>query len=395
MEIGFIDYSPQERNRILSTLSMLGDRTALDELGIGVMRDAYSDLLFPGISTLQTRAKYFVLLPYLFHSAEEQARRGKLKDGRAMLDWIRSAEDSLAATLTTNCPKSEIGIIGSDAYQNKRTVKNKPSAIYWNGMRTFGIFCGGNLSILDACKHLCSSARRKAAAEIRADGESFDDPTAANQGSALFLPIRPDYDYEKQATMDLTRKEAVFLKDCITRSPVTAHSLLAFFVEKGIVSCNFEAVPMDLLPEGLRRDYLLARDFARFIYGAHIRYNVIFSQYTDMKMIQRYDSWREEFLAQPFELEPVLERVSCPSKLSYFCSALLDEVQKDDTAALDDLIVWRERQVKGNRAKLRKPEEYLYHPDHPIHDYQLKYRYDTASRIVRDILNGLGEESHV
>ena len=31
MKIGFIDYSHEERNRILSTLKMLGDQTALDE----------------------------------------------------------------------------------------------------------------------------------------------------------------------------------------------------------------------------------------------------------------------------------------------------------------------------------------------------------------------------
>ena len=77
MEIGFIDYSHEERNKILSTLKLLGDQNALDELGIGVVRDAYSDILFPGISTLQTRAKYFVLIPYLFQSAKAQAEKGK------------------------------------------------------------------------------------------------------------------------------------------------------------------------------------------------------------------------------------------------------------------------------------------------------------------------------
>lgn len=70
MEIGFIDFSQGERNRILSTLRLLGDQTALDELGIGSVRDAYADLLFPGISTLQTRAKDFVLIPCLFAQDE-------------------------------------------------------------------------------------------------------------------------------------------------------------------------------------------------------------------------------------------------------------------------------------------------------------------------------------
>ena len=34
MEIGFIDFSQGERNRILSTLRLLGDQTALDELDV-------------------------------------------------------------------------------------------------------------------------------------------------------------------------------------------------------------------------------------------------------------------------------------------------------------------------------------------------------------------------
>lgn len=69
MQIGFIDFSKEERNKILATLKMLDTPTALDELGIGVIRDAYADILFPGISTIQTRAKYFVLMPYLFDKA--------------------------------------------------------------------------------------------------------------------------------------------------------------------------------------------------------------------------------------------------------------------------------------------------------------------------------------
>ncbi len=72
MQIGFIDFSKEERNKILATLKLLGTQTALDELGIGVIRDAYADILFPGISTIQTSAKYFVLIPYLFNRAGKQ-----------------------------------------------------------------------------------------------------------------------------------------------------------------------------------------------------------------------------------------------------------------------------------------------------------------------------------
>lgn len=395
MEIGFIDYSHEERNKILSTLKMLGDQTALDELGIGVVRDAYSDILFPGISTLQTRAKYFVLVPYLFQSAKEQAEKGKIHSGKELLQWINESEDRLAASLTNNCPPGEIGIIGSNAYRNKRSVKVKPSAIYWAGLRTFGIFRGENLFLPAACKLVYAEARRKAEAEIKKEGESFDDPTALDQGSALFLPIIPDYDYEKNASMDLTEKEARFLSECIQRSPFASNSLLAFYIRHGTVSKDFKSVPIELLPEGLRRDYLLAGDFSRFIYGAHIRYNVIYSDYSDAEMTDRFNAWRDKFLSEPFELEPVLERVSCPPALAAFCRAFLDAVIRNDTVTMDELIVRREVQAKGARSKLRKPKEYRYDPDRPIHLYELDFRFGRASVIIRDILKGLEGEQRV
>ena len=395
MKIGFIDYSHEERNRILSTLKMLGDQTALDELGIGVVRDAYADILFPGISTLQTRAKYLVLVPYLFQSAKAQAEKGKIHSGRELLQWINEAEDRLAATLTNNCPPSEVGIVGSNAYRNKRSVKVKPSAIYWTALRTFGIFRGGNMYLSAACKLVYAAARRRAETANLASDDSFDDPTAKDQGSALFLPIVPDYDYEKNATMDLTKKEARFLHECVLRSPFSSRSLLAFFAKNGIVCDDFKSVPVDLLPDELRRDYCLARDFSRFIYGAHIRYNVIYSDYMDEEMLDRFIKWRDSFLNEPFELEPVLNRVSCPTLLAVFCRSFLDAVKDNDTKAMDDLIVRREVQVKGARSKLRKPSEYRYDPSHPIHLYELEFRFDRASVIIRDILTGLEGEQRV
>jgi hypothetical protein len=36
MQLGWIDFSRSERNKIIQTLKMLEESTALDELGIGV-----------------------------------------------------------------------------------------------------------------------------------------------------------------------------------------------------------------------------------------------------------------------------------------------------------------------------------------------------------------------
>ena len=161
MQIGFIDYSHDERNKILSTLKLLGDQTALDELGIGVVRDAYADLLFPGISTLQTRAKYFVLIPYLFQSAKELAEKGKIQSGQEMLKWINEGEDRLAAALTNNCPAGEVGIIGSNAYRvvSSERTKLKPGNTFQTAFFATGSF--GIKSERSQNSAVAPAARRK------------------------------------------------------------------------------------------------------------------------------------------------------------------------------------------------------------------------------------------
>ena len=65
MNIGWIDFSREQRNKVLSVIHLLSEPEAVDELGIGIIRDSFSDIFFPGTSTIQTRAKYFLLTPYL------------------------------------------------------------------------------------------------------------------------------------------------------------------------------------------------------------------------------------------------------------------------------------------------------------------------------------------
>lgn len=389
MKIGFIDFSHEERNKILSTLNLLKERTALDELGIGAVRDAFADILFPGISTLQTRAKYLVLIPYLFQSARLLAEKDKIRSGRELQQWINEAEDRLVATLTNNSP-TEVGIIGSNAYHNKRTVKIKPSAIYWTALKTFGIFREENMYLHAACKLVYQAARKRAETTNQTSDYIYDDPTAKDQGSTLFLPIGPDYNYEKDATINLTKKEAQFLSECILRSPLSSGSLLAFFIKNKMICNDINSVPIELLPDKLRIDFCLAKDFSRFIYGAHIRYNIIYSGYKDEDLVNRFNTWRNSFHAETFELDPILNRVPCPKDLATFCLDFLDCIRTNNIKNADDLIVSREKDVKRDRSKLRKPSEYRYDPNHPVHLYKLEYRFNRASVIIRDILSGLG-----
>ena len=52
---GWLDHSEQQRRQMLEIVNLFREKGTLDELGIGVIRDGFSDHFFPGTSTLQTR----------------------------------------------------------------------------------------------------------------------------------------------------------------------------------------------------------------------------------------------------------------------------------------------------------------------------------------------------
>ena len=72
LQFGWIDFSNDQRNKVMSVISLLSEPDAVDELGIGMVRDGFSNIFFPGTSTIQTRAKYFLLTSYLLVELEKQ-----------------------------------------------------------------------------------------------------------------------------------------------------------------------------------------------------------------------------------------------------------------------------------------------------------------------------------
>ena len=61
----WLDSSEHERRSVLELVSALNEPGTLDELGIGTIRDTIADTLFPGTSTIQTRARYFLFIPWI------------------------------------------------------------------------------------------------------------------------------------------------------------------------------------------------------------------------------------------------------------------------------------------------------------------------------------------
>ena len=47
MEIGWIDFSKEDREKVYDVLNLLQKKGTLDELGIGQIRDAFANRFFP------------------------------------------------------------------------------------------------------------------------------------------------------------------------------------------------------------------------------------------------------------------------------------------------------------------------------------------------------------
>jgi uncharacterized protein DUF6361 len=64
----WLDYSERERRKMLDVVDLFREHDTRDELGVGSVRDAFADMLFPGTSTIMTRARYFLLVPWAYQS---------------------------------------------------------------------------------------------------------------------------------------------------------------------------------------------------------------------------------------------------------------------------------------------------------------------------------------
>src|ERR1700743_3444606 len=123
-----------------AVVNLFRQREGRDELGIGQVRDALSDLLWPGTSTLFTRARYFILIPWCYRAAAKA--RNVVVKATALAD---QNERRLIRALI-NAGEHD-GVIGGTIGV---ALKNLPSVLYWGGMRTHGILSEPALSRDDA-----------------------------------------------------------------------------------------------------------------------------------------------------------------------------------------------------------------------------------------------------
>jgi hypothetical protein len=402
MKIGWIDFSKKQRNKVISVINLLREKEALDELGIGTIRDGFADIFFPGTSTIQTRAKYFLLVPYLLSEIEKM----NLTPDK-MLEKLHDAELNMIDILQRNSPPGVQHIIGVDAGWE---LKRKPSEIYWNGIRTFGIFKGGKMSLYEYLKlNAILRERKKADASLgnnRKTGDKNDaDDIKANAagliGGFWCLP-EIEEGWKESVSIELTKKEAVFLKNRIISS--APDSMLSFvlreeradFVEYRDFGDLSKLKPF--MPVQMAEDFELAKGFADFIYGAYIRFNLMMSKGKDGDCLSEWDRWRSESaLHASYDLHAMFTRlrrnkVNISEMQRRFLLDFQEAVRKGNEELMGDIITKREIFLKGkNRSKLYNAERFEYTGWVGIR--RLNYRLPSAQRLVGDIFAGVNKDN--
>ena len=233
MPLGWIDFSKTERNKVLSVLELLSEQGTLDELGIMPIRDGFSELFFPGTTTIQTRAKYFFIVPYALRDLE----LGKeTNPARAMRELERIEQECGKQFLKNN--RAMTGIIGARALANGSWVKQAPSSIYWAGLRKYGFFLNPNLTLSEYVRAICAlKAEKKNTLTLgnRNDNADVDqdDQDAGSVAGIRFWDIPTyRYDWRDDLVMELTPEEGAFLKKkMIARYP---DSMLAYVLENHV-----------------------------------------------------------------------------------------------------------------------------------------------------------------
>lgn len=120
----WLDYSERERRKMLDVIELFRESETVDELGIGSIRDAFADMLFPGTSTIMTRARYFLLIPWIYRQLEERRVPSAQIEARG-----RKAEIDLVEQIEASADNA--GNIGRLARSN---LKRLASSVYWQGL---------------------------------------------------------------------------------------------------------------------------------------------------------------------------------------------------------------------------------------------------------------------
>ena len=260
----WLDLTASDRDRMRQVLDLFKEQGTVDEMGLGSLRDAISETLFPGTSTIQTRLRYVLFVPWIYRQLE--ARRA----AASVSAQLRKAELDLIGPLLRN-GRSQ-GVIGERA---RGSLTRQPSSVYWAALVRWGFF-------LHERPQGWYHTHFTGLLHGRGAEETADDPGVIRSRQPNWHPHLPDpppqFPYE--ASFDLTREEAAFLQGQLEDR--CAGTLLAWLAREGSDlpsdGCFWDAGVATSAPADLRHTIELARRFSLHVEGMPLLYNLLLAE---------------------------------------------------------------------------------------------------------------------
>jgi len=393
----WVDHDSKARERSLKILALFQERDSRDELGLGVVRDSFADQFFPGTSTIQTRLRYMLIVPWVYQLLENKRYPGSEFAARA-----RKVETSLILPLLSNEDKN--GVFGVNA---RGKLKRLPSSVYWAGLGAWGI------RRFDASQdeyHRGIDAVYRRRDQQRKRGKEGDD--APGPVTVTWHPKmpKPPRDFPERIDFRLTKKEADFILDCIRIRQ--KDSLLSFLADP--CQPTEEDFPWEHPGYGGFRpahQELLqhARRFSEIMNGAAILYNLLLGEIKQWEELveehrEGLDYWADSLdigdlrgWSIPRFWELTLDHghtITQPTR--HFIETWVDLARQKPKTLADDrsarlLIEQRERSLKGAQSRFvneRARDQWSGYAG----TRRMNYRWPTAKTFLKDLYDGLMEE---
>jgi hypothetical protein len=398
-KLSWLDLTCSDRDKTRRILDLFSEQGTTDELGLGSLRDAFADALFPGTSTLYTRLRYFLFIPWIYQALERQG------GGRDIAERARKAEVELIDHLVAS--GEEEGVIGIQA---RDKLSRLPSNAYWAGLVKWGLFRPGK-SQGWYHTHFDALVRRRSGA-VRAD-----DPGLVLEVEHTWNPHLPPAPagFPEGADFRLRPEEAEFLLESVNHH--CSGSLLAWLASegRGAPAASLWEDPVAWQAPGEARQTLeLARRFSHVMEGAPLFYNLMLAerrheQEGSADDGERVESYRAEFLGwaeaaaedlSGFPLDELwafaaTEQVRLVQPMRQFVEQWIGQLASlDGQAALASmelrrLIEHREVSLKKGRARLTNRGRLLDWSGR-VGVGRMQFRWPQVRQILTDLRAGLG-----
>ena len=389
--VAWLDHDDKQRKAMLEIVDLFREKDTVDDLGYGIVRDAISDTLFPGVSVLHTRPRYMLLIGWIY--------AGLLEDGisgQRAIDRGRKFELGLSQTLL-DAGETQ-GIIGKVAGKD---LKRLPSAAYWAAIRTYGI-----LSVNSSLETYCRSI------PLLRQSETVFEEGQRSQRQVWRLPPRPDDFPDEGVSLEFTAAEAHFMYERVMHA--AGHSYLGLLLNRPVdedAETPWTHSAAADAPEQVREALTIAEYYSLTQHGPSLLYNKLVAEAAQREeLVEDYEdrlgAWAEDinsrFPVAPFPLHDLwslVDRVG--ARVTYRTNEFItwtlsltpeqrNSLSGDRAAA--DRIALRESSLKTGMSRLRGNRS-LDSWSGSSGAGLINYRWSSVVPMVRDIVTAR-EGSH-